>query len=417
MDKIIDKSEIKRQRRKQYVRIGAIAAASALAVWGLTSIYGGKTVKSADLTMGTAEYGPLETAVAASGRIVPAYEEIIISPVSSRILEVYAQPGDTVREGSPLLRLDLNETEAQVQNLRDSYQIKNNSLQQLRLANRTALSDLEMQGKIKEMEVNRLIIEVDNERRLDSLGSGTGDRVRQAETALATGRLELEGLRKKLANERLRLKALEDATMLEVGNSARDLAMMERTLSQGRIPAPRDGVLTYLANSIGSTVNAGERVAVLGDLSSFKVAADVPEGSSYKVHNGARAIVRLGNVELEGTVTNVEPQSNSGAVPISVGLDDASNARLRPGVRVQVYVAYGFKDKVLRIPAGSYCEGPGSYNLFVADGDNMLRRRTVKLGDSNRQWVEVTQGLEAGDRVAVSNMKDFEKNSKLKIKD
>lgn len=172
MDKFIDKSEIRRRRRRQYLRVGAVVAVAGLAVWGLSSLLGGKSVYGADLSSGTAGYGPLETSVAASGRIVPAYEEIIISPVSSRILEVYAHSGDTVSEGAPLLRLDLNEAEAQCQNLRDAYQIKANSLRQLRLANRTALSDLEMQGKIKQMEVNRMAIEVENERRLDSLGSG-----------------------------------------------------------------------------------------------------------------------------------------------------------------------------------------------------------------------------------------------------
>lgn len=415
MDRKIDKKQIRKEARLRYAKIGIAVACTAAAILSL-SLLSGKSVYERDLSFGIADIGPLETTVAATGRVVPAFEEIINSPVDTRIVAVYAQPGDSVKAGTPLLLLDLKTAEADYSKLLGERRIKQNEITQLQLANSTRQSELAMQIKVKEMDVNRLAIEVDNERRLDSLGSGTGDRVRQAETALATGRLELEGLRKKLANERLRLKALEDATMLEVGNSARDLAMMERTLSRGRIPAPREGVLTFLANSIGSTVNAGERVAVLGDLSSFKVEAEVPEGSSYKVHTGARTIVRLGNVELEGKVTNVEPQSNSGAVPISVGLDDSSNARLRPGVRVQVYVAYGFKDKVLRIPAGSYYEGPGSYNLFVADGEKLLRRRTVKLGDSNRQWVEVTEGLAPGDRVAVSNMKDFEKNSKLKIK-
>lgn len=416
MDKLIDKSEQQKERRRIWLRYGVWAAGIGVLLAGSIMWLGGKSVVGADLVFGTAEQGALETAVAASGRMVPAVEEIVISPVASRILAVYVQPGDSVTKGTPLLQLDLEEAESKYQNLRDSYQIKSNSLQQLRLANRTALTDLEMQVKIKEMEVNRFEIEVDNELRLDSLGSGTGDRVRQARTALATGRLELDGLRQKLANERERLANLEAASELEMGNSARDLEMMGRTLSQGRIPAPLDGIITYLSNSIGSTVGAGERVAVVGDLSRFKVAAEVPEGSSYKVKAGAEAIVRIGNVEMKGEVANVEPQSNSGAVPFTVTLDDASNSRLRPGLRVQVYVSYGFKDDVLRIPSGSYYQGPGDCPMFVAVGDSRLERRIVKLGDSNREWVEVTGGLKPGERVVIGDMENYEKYSSLKIK-
>ena len=54
------------------------------------------------------------------------------------------------------------------------------------------LNYLEMQAKVKEMDVNRLHAEVINERRLDSIGSGTGERVREAEFAYETGRLQLE---------------------------------------------------------------------------------------------------------------------------------------------------------------------------------------------------------------------------------
>jgi len=416
MDKIIEKSERMKERRRQWLRYGAWTAGIGIVLVVTITWLGGKSVVGADLVYGTAEHGPLETSVAASGRMVPAIEEIVISPVASRILAVYAQPGDSVSKGTPLLQLDLEEAETRYQNLRDNYQIKNNGLQQLKLANRTSLADLEMQIKIKEMDVNRLAIEVENELRLDSLGSGTGDRVRQAQTALATGRLELEGLRQRLVNESERLANLETATALEVGNSARDLEMMGRTLSQGRIPAPLDGVITYLSTSIGSTVGAGERVAVVGDLSRFKVAAEVPEGSSYKVQPGAEAIVRIGNMEFQGEVANVEPQSTSGAVPFSVTLHDASNTRLRPGLRVQVHVSYGFKDDVLRIPNGSYYKGPGQYILFVADGDNKLVRREVKLGDSNRNWVEVESGLAPDNRVVLSDMSDYTKYSSLKIK-
>lgn len=416
MDKIIDKTQQRKEQMRRWVRLGAWGLGIGVAVVGSIIWFGGKSVNGADLSFGTAGRGPLETAVAASGRMVPAVEEIVISPVASRILAVYAQAGDSVSKGMPLLQLDLEEAETRYQNLRDNYQIKNNSLQQLKLANRTTLSDLEMQIKIKEMDVNRLAIEVDNEQRLDSLGSGTGDRVRQAQTALATGRLELKGLQQRLANERERLTNLETATALEVGNSARDLEMMGRTLSQGRIPAPLDGVITYLSSSIGSTVAAGERVAVVGDLSRFKVAAEVPEGSSYKVVTGANVSIRMGNVEMAGKVANVEPQSTSGSVPFTVTLDDATNSRLRPGLRVQVYVDYGFKDDVLRIPNGSYYQGPGPYVLFVSEGEGKLSRRTVKLADSNREWVEVESGLEAGDRVVLNDMSNYEKYSSLKIK-
>ncbi|MDE6277662.1 MAG: efflux RND transporter periplasmic adaptor subunit [Muribaculaceae bacterium] len=408
MDKIISQDEQRRAKRRKTIKACAWVVAGGAILGTAIFMTTGKSVREADLNLQSATRGPLESAVAASGRLVPAFEEIVNSPVGSHIMEVYARPGDSVKAGMPLLRLDLQEADAQYQNLRDAHDIKTSQLRQLRLTNRSAMADLEMQTQIKEMEVNRLAIEVENERRLDSIGSGTGDRVRQAETAYATGRLELQGLRQRLVNERERLEALETSTALELGNSARDMTLMERTLAQGRIPAPHDGVLTFLKTQIGSTVAPGEKLAVVGDLSSFKVEAEVPEGSSFKVKPGANATVRLGNIELAGTVASVEPQSTSGAVPFTVNLEDASNPRLRPGVRVQVYVGYGFKEDVVRIPMGTYFKGPGDYMLFVDEGNGKARQRKITLGDSNRNWVEVVNGVSPGERVSIADLSAFE---------
>ncbi len=415
MDRIIDKNEMKRGRRKRLLRI-ACGSAGALVVAGIGISYiTGATVNANDIRIVEAETAPLETSVAATGRVVPAFEEIISSPVASHITAVYAHAGDTVSQGMPLLALDLRATEAQYNNMRDAHQIKIRELEQLRLANRITLSDLDMQVQIKAMELNTLAIEVANERRLDSLGSGTGERVRRAETARRTAELELQALTGRLAAERERLAAVEDAAVLAAGNSARDLAEMEHIVNQGRIPAPRDGVLTFLSNSIGSTVAAGEKVAVVGDLSSFKVIGEVPEGSSFKVRPGADVTVRVGNVELEGAVENIEPQSTGGAVPFTVSLADASNSRLRPGIRTQLYVTYGFKESATLIANGEYFKGPGEYTMFVAEGDKLHRRR-VRLGDSNRLKVEVVEGIRPGERVVCTDMKDFEKYKTLTIK-
>ena len=79
--------------------------------------------------------------------------------------------------------------------------MKRYQLEQLKVNNNTYLSDLSMQVKISAMKLNRMEVELRNERYLDSLGSGTTDKVRQAELNFNTGKLELEQLRQQYANE------------------------------------------------------------------------------------------------------------------------------------------------------------------------------------------------------------------------
>lgn len=415
MDKPIDKSILNRERRKRLtagIVIGGVIIACV--VWAISSI--APTVKSGDLTIGTAEEGPLEITVSATGRVVAAREEIINSPVESRVLKVYAQPGDSVKAGTPLLELDLEQEECSLGKLQDARSRQQQELRQLELANKTAISDLEMQIKVSEMKVSRLRIEVNNERRLDSIGSGTGDRVRQAETAYQTGILELEQLRTRLRNERQRTAAAERSQQLNVSSADRDIEMMAKTIQRGSIPAPLDGILTYITTDIGARIGAGERVAVVSDLSSFKIMGEVPEANGSQLEIGAQVSVHINGARLNGTVTNITPQAKQGVVSFVVNLDNPRDSRLRSGTRAEMYVSYGYKDKVVRVPNGSFYRGEGDYEVFVFDGDDILRKRTIHAGDCNREYVEITEGLKPGDRIVISDMETYKTKNKLKIK-
>ncbi len=416
MDKQIDKSQLRREAVRRWTLRGAVAAAVVVAVAVAVSL-GGKSVKYSDIKMVTADSGNLDIMVPASGRVTAAVEEIIISPVSTRILKAFVQPGDTVTPGTPLLQLDLTDEQTAYDKTLDRHRMGNSQLQQLHLANSTLLSDLAMQIDVKDMQVKALAIDVDNERRLDSLGSGTGDRVRQAQTALRVARLELKQLREKLANERLRAQAAEQAERLSVGTIEKDLAMSRRTLEQGRITAPLSGVLTYLRSDIGAQIAAGERVAVVSDLSTFKIQAEVAEGNSPRVSVGAPVEVRLPGQVLSGTVSNITPQAKGGLVTFAVRLHEPSHPSLRPGISAELYVAYGSKTGVVRLPRGTYFKGPGQYQLFVASPDGKsLQLRRVTLGDSNSKYVEVVSGLSPGEQAVASDMSRYEGIKSLKIK-
>lgn len=416
MDREIPKEERMRERRKTWIKWGSIVAGVIVVVAVLLSMMR-KSVNASDITVAVADKGTIETSVNASGKVVPAFEEIINSPIATRIVEVYSREGDSVKEGTPLLRLDLQSAETEINQLRDERRMKQYELEQTRLNNHTFLSSLEMQIKVKEMDVNRKKVEVANERRLDSLGSGTGDKVREAELAYNTGRLELEQLRQQLANERQVRDASYKMKGLELDIFDKNFAEKMRTLEDARIRSPRAATLTYINNQIGQQIGQGEKVAVISDLSHFKVNADIADSYGDRVSVGSRAIVKIGKTRLEGTVSNVTPLSKNGVISFTVKVDDDDNERLRSGLKTDVYVMCDIKDEAVRIAMGPYFKGPGDYELFVQTADGELEKRSVRLGDSNFEFVEVVRGINPGDKVVVSDMSNFEKSSKLKIND
>lgn len=417
MDREIPKDVLKERRRRLVLRIGAGAGVAALAVWLLTVLLG-NSVGASSLQFGVADRGMLETSVSASGKVVPGFEEMITSPISARIVEVYRRAGDSVGAGTPLLRLDLQQAETEISRQRDlrSKQVFSNERQ--RLANASQLSNLEMDIRVKEMDVNRLRAEAENERRLDSIGSGTGDRVRQAEFAYNTGRIELEQLRKRLVSERRMLAASEKSDGLDLSIIDRNLNEQLRTLEDARLKSPRRATLTYINTNIGQQVAAGERVAAIADLTSFKIDATIGESNGKFVMPGGKAVVRIARTNYPGRITAVSPVSRNSAVEFTISLDDAeAAARLRPGLSAEVFVLRDVREDVVRIPLGPYYSlGPGEYELFVESEPGRIERRKVRLGEANYDFVEVVGGILPGERVVINDV-SFLKGQSYKVKD
>jgi HlyD family secretion protein len=374
------------------------------------------SVKKKDLILSTVDKGTIEVSVSASGEIVPAFEEIINSPINTRIVEVYCKGGDSVDVGTPILKLDLQSTETEYKKLLDEEQMRRYQLEQLRLNNHTYLSNLEMNVKVSAMKLNRMEVELRNERYLDSLGSGTTDKVRQAELAYNTGKLELEQLRQQYENEKQVKAADMKVKELEFNIFSKGLAEMKRTLEDAQIRSPRKAILTFINNQVGAQVSQGSQVAIVSDLSHFKVEGEIADTYGDRVSAGGKVIVKIGNEKLEGIVSSVTPLSKNGVISFSVQLANDSHKRLRSGLKTDVYVMNAVKEDVMRIANASYYVGRGDYELFVLDGDNELVKRKIKLGDSNFEYVEVVSGLQPGDQVVVSDMSDFRNKNKLKVK-
>ncbi|MCR5043550.1 MAG: HlyD family efflux transporter periplasmic adaptor subunit [Bacteroidaceae bacterium] len=405
------------QRKRRMVRYGKYAAIVAV-VMGVAIWLGILMMSSVDkksLITSQVDRGTIDVSITATGKVVPAFEEVIISPISAQILEVYAHSGDTVDVGTPLLRLDLQSAQTDYSKALDEQEIRRQQMVQLTTNTETQLSDRRMQLEVEEMKIGQLEAQLRNEQYLDSLGSGTKDRVHQAEITLRTAQMQLKQLRQQYENEvrvrkaDLRMKQLQD------GIADKSLEETRRTLDGANIRSPRKATLTYICSEIGSIVGSGSKVAVISDLTHFKVDCSIADTYSDRVLAGGRVLVKIGKERLFGTINTVTPLSQDGVITFTVLMDNPSHPKLRSGLKAEVFVITSIKEDVLRIRNGSYYTGAGNYTLFIYKDEHTLVPRTVHLGDCNYDYVEVISGLEEGDSVVVSDMQRYKGKEKIRI--
>lgn len=414
MDTQIPKEIILQRRKKRLFRLAAIGVIVIILFVVIINAFRAG-ISFATINTAVADRGPLEVSVMATGKVVPLYEEIISSPVSSKVLAVYKKSGDQLATGDSILQLDLAATNTEFERQRDELAMKQSKIDQQRINAETQLAEMAMQIGIDSMRLQRSRVQLMNERYLDSIGASTVDKIRQAELDLQVQSMQYEQLKLKYANMQKTTQADLRIVELDYNIALKNFDLATKTMGDAQICAQREATVTWVNDQIGSTVAQGEQLVILSDLNHFKIEAEISDSYANKIAPGNKAVVVIGSDELEGLVGNVVPAIDNGIIKFTVMLDKNDDPKLRSGLKADVYVINATKDNVVRIANRSYYHGPGNYDLWcIVDG--VAYQRNVVLGDNSNQYVEVVDGIKEGETVIVSDMSRYKNKSKLKIR-
>ena len=374
------------------------------------------SVKRNKLITAPAERGSIDATVTGSGTVVPAYEQIISSPITTTIDSVYISRGETVLKGQSILRLDNEEVLIQYQKVRDELELKRNRKQQLILRLQQSQEELEASHDIKEMQVRFLESQVEREKQLFEIGASNKTQIEQAELNLEIAGRELELLNKQQINRKAALEADLREIDLEIRIYENNLAEQQRMMDLSEARADRDGVVTWINDNIGATVVAGDQLARIADLKTFQIDARISDIHVNRVAPGGRVWVRVGKIRISGAISGVQPAIENGTVSFTVELDNPSHEILRPSLRVDVFVITATKIDVIRVKNGPFYNGLVDQSVFVLKGERAVRH-VVDIGESNFDYVELVGDIEPGDEVVISDMSDYQHMQEVEIED
>jgi HlyD family secretion protein len=191
------------------------------------------------------------------------------------------------------------------------------------------------------------------------------------------------------------------------------LAVARANLEKTVLRAPFDGIVADVTTELGEWITPSPPglpippVIVLYDDGATYISAPMDEVDVARVRLGQPVRVTLdaySGRSFSGKVTRVAPyvldvQEQNRTFEIEAELDDSGFARtLLPGTSADVEVILNARERVLRIPSYALLEG----NRVLVVRDGRLVAQAVKTNLKNWQFAEVTDGLAAGERVAVS---------------
>ena len=415
MDRPISESTQKRTRRRNLLRGVVIVAAVAGGIWLVRSLLKTKAQR-ADFQIARVERGDIENTITATGLVVPAFEQQVVSPISTSIKEVLRHSGDEVEAGADIMQLDDEFIRLEYESLQDQLELKENKITRLGYEYDKNIKDLDYENQIQAMQLSSLESKLADAERLQKIGSATEEEVDQARLELEIARLRKKKLENELAFSRKVLAGDKRNLELEVRMEEKSLAELQRKLRETRVKAPRAGVITWINEDIGKTVNEGELLVRLADLGRYRIEASCSDRYAQYVKVGTPVRVRINNHNLKGLVTTILPAVENNTIAFVVELDQPDHDALRPNLRVEVFLISGQREQALRLKNGPVFTGAAEQPLFVVRGEQAVRT-TARIGLTGIDYVELLNtDLQEGDQVIISDMKQFDHLDRIQLK-
>lgn len=198
MDRPVTKTTIRQRQMRRIVLISLIGIALLAAWWGFRRQLQ-TTIAQERIRTAVAELGPVESTIRASGEVIPAFEQVLASPIPATIQEVLLPVGSAVKVDDRILQLDKSLTIIEYERLKDQLELTYNGIAKLRLTLEQSLYDLQINDSIKALNIFRLEAERINARRLLEIGGGVQEQVDEAELNLKIARLEKRQLENNLS--------------------------------------------------------------------------------------------------------------------------------------------------------------------------------------------------------------------------
>ena len=358
--------------------------------------------------------GPVDAVIMASGTVTPEVERVLSSPLDARVLRLLQRPGTHLKRGDPVVELDVSESVLTLDKLLKDQKIKDNQQAQARLVLEKSLVDLDGRIEVKSLELQSAQARFEDESQLFKDGLLSREALRRTELSVKQTSIGLAQLRDERKNVERTTTVQLEGLALERGSLDKEAAQARRLLDLSTTKSDRDGVLTWVISQEGALVRRGDVIARIADLTSFRVDASVSDVHVGRLRPGMPALVRINELDLDGTVSEVLPTVENGVLHFTVALAKPSHPGLRPSLRTDVLVVTERKGRALRIKRGPFADNDAR-QAFIVRGDRAVRV-PIQLGLSGADDVELLAGGTEGDEMIISDMKDYMHLSEVKIK-
>ncbi len=388
-----------------------LIALSALVILGLLSIYFFLIRGSDTPQMKTAKAvrGEIRAVINTNGIIEPVDRGEVFAPIDAFVAAITKQEGSEIEKGRLLVRLESQELKtalaeakaALLQARRQAHAVTSGPPKEEVAAVESSIAECRLQ-------LDQLKKDLQTEESLLSKQATTRMAVENLQKQLAVRQLQLESLQQKKKDLEGRYSADEKAWEQDkVSEMIRQVALLEQQLQMESVTAPSSGIIYSIPVKPAAYVTKGQLLAQIYQPGKIRLRAYVDEPDLGRVQKGQQALIEWDGMPGKQWHAVVDKPAeevvalNNRSVGNVICSVEGEPKELIPNLNVKVEITTDYKADAIVVPRSALFSTGGTLSVLISEGARTIRR-SVDVGLSTSDKIEIVHGVNAGDSIVLN---------------
>ena len=404
----------KRIRQMIFLGIGGIAiVAISVAVMRLQPA--APSVPAGTVWVGAVQRGSFTREVHGAGTLVPEDLRWIPATTTGRVEEIVLQAGAEVKPGTVILRLSNPDLVASANSAELDWKASQAQLENQKATMKTQVMQQEAAVTTAQTSLQLATKKYNADKSLGDqgiIGALQSTRTRRRSTQQQS---QLDVAKKMLANT-METQASQIAPAEALVNQKKAaFETFKRQLDDLNVKSNMTGRLALVNVDKGAQVGPGTNLVRVVDPTKLKANVRISETQMKDLAFNQPATIDTRNGIVKGHVIRIDPAANGGTVGVDVALDGVLPPGARQDMSVDGTIELEQLSNVLYMQHPTFGQENATVTLFkLAPNEQDASRVTVKFGKASVNFIEVTSGLNAGDKVILSDMSAYDQFERIR---
>jgi HlyD family secretion protein len=365
--------------------------------------------------------GAISEKIVADAVLAPLAQAAIQPKISAPVRKFLVDRGSRVKAGQLLAILENADLSAAVLDNKGSYQAAKaayDTATKAQVPEDTLRAESDFAQAKANLDLNRSIVKA--RKQLFSEGAIPGRDLDTAQAALVQAQAAYDAANKHLDSMRRvsRDAALKSARG-QLDSASGRYNGAQASLAYSEIRSPIAGVVTERPLFAGETAQAGAALITVMDTSAVIAKAHIAQAAAQLLRVGSDASLRMPGLPdpVPAKIILISPALDTGSTTVEIWLHaDNKAGTLKVGTPVKAVITGRTVPQAWKIPSVAVLSAQdGSKSVLVAGSDGAAHRKSVTLGITDGESVQVLSGLAPSDTVITTGAYGLEEGTKIKI--